>query len=71
MEFTQINSDGYGNPRTVIHYLEIADSYSEALKIAKTIGGRKFHNKQYGGGIVFQCWNTGDLELKIKAVKIN
>jgi hypothetical protein len=28
--------------------------YTIALALAKTLGGRKFHNKQYGGGIVFQ-----------------
>jgi len=31
--------------------------YQLALKRAKKIGGRKFHNKQYGGGIVFQSYN--------------
>jgi len=35
--------------------------YKLALKKAKALGGRKFHNKQYGGGIVFQSYNTTDL----------
>jgi hypothetical protein len=37
------------------------DKYALALTRAKTLGGRKFHNKQYGGGIVFQCYNLRDL----------
>lgn len=39
--------------------------YKRALKRAKTLGGRKFHNKQYGGGIVFQSYNIGDTEQRI------
>lgn len=34
--------------------------YEVALKNAKKIGGRKYHNKQYGGGIVFQSYNIAD-----------
>src|SRR5690606_13302432 len=37
--------------------------YAHALKKARKIGGKKFHNKQYGGGIVFQSYNTTDLEI--------
>ncbi len=35
--------------------------YKACLLIANKIGGRKFHNKQYGGGIVFQSYNLQDL----------
>lgn len=35
----------------------ITNRYEIALKKAKKIGGKKFHNKQYGGGIVFQSYN--------------
>mgnify|MGYP006054762197 CR=1 FL=1 len=35
--------------------------YDIALAKAKKIGGRKFHNKQYGGGIVFQSYNLDNL----------
>jgi hypothetical protein len=31
--------------------------YEMVLNRARRIGGRKFHNKQYGGGIVFQSYN--------------
>lgn len=46
--------------------LQFNDRYSVAVKRANKIGGRKFHNKQYGGGIVFQSYNTTQLEKSIK-----
>jgi hypothetical protein len=67
--FTQINNDYYGNPRYVIHFLQLADNYTTALYLAKKIGGKKFHNKQYGGGIVFQCYNTDTLKDQINKIK--
>ena len=39
--------------------------YDEAVLKAKKIGGRKFHNKQYGGGIVFQSYN---IQSKAEAI---
>jgi hypothetical protein len=39
--------------------------YDEAIYMAKKIGGKKFHNKQYGGGIVFQSYNIQDTEKSI------
>jgi hypothetical protein len=55
--FKRVNNDVNGNPRYVFHFLNIADNYSDALKIAKKFGGKKFHNKQYGGGIAIQSYN--------------
>ena len=74
--WTRINSDVNGNPRFVCHFLAfkpyqdpkeayIGFEYEEALKVAKTLGGRKFHNKQYGGGIVFQSYNINDITERI------
>lgn len=70
----RVNNDVNGNPRYVIHYLAlltdeekadtslyaIANRYSIAIARAKKLfGGKKFHNKQYGGGgIVFQSYNV-------------
>lgn len=63
-DFTRVNNDINGNPRYVFHFLELANNYGEALKLAKKIGGKKFHNKQYGGGIVIQSYNLQrDIEL--------
>ena len=77
---TRINNDVNGNPRYVTHFLNLLNSeeqsflpfnkkYEYALKKAKKIGGRKFHNKQYGGGIAFQSYNTDNLKKQINDLK--
>lgn len=67
-DLTRINNDVNGNPRYVLHYLALAGSYSEALCIARERGGRKFCNKQFGGGIVFQEYNAADLVQWVNSV---
>jgi len=71
--FTRVNNDVNGNPRYVIHFLDIltdeeseesktiTEEYNKALKKAKTIGGKKYNTKKYGGGIVFQSHNLPTL----------
>jgi len=67
-KFTRVNNDINGNPRYVVHFLEVLNDeervsipfnkkYEYALKKAKKIGGKKYDNKSYGGGIVFQSYN--------------
>lgn len=69
---TRVNNDTNGNPRYVIHFLNFltraekngsirGDRYDAALARSRQLGGKKFHNKQYGGGIVFQSYNTTNL----------
>ncbi len=64
-DFIRIKNDVNGNPRHVCHFLHLdvhgwqsniglSDRYAIAVKLANTLGGRKYHNKSYGGGIVFQ-----------------
>lgn len=71
-DFTKIRHDINGNPRHVCHFLHLdvhgwesnlslSDRYAIAVKLANSIGGRKYHNKSYGGGIVFQEY-TGCLQ---------
>ena len=63
-DFTRINNDVNGNPRYVLHYRALCsmnDGYDAALNIVRDYGGRKFHNKQYGGGIVFQEYSLPNL----------
>ena len=71
INFTRVNNDVNGNPRYVCHFLNVADNYNEAILLAKKIGGRKFHNKQYGGGLVFQSYNLYDTEKEILSIKTN
>jgi hypothetical protein len=77
-DLTRVNNDVNGNPRYVIHFLALLtdaekdyngltlDSrYSVAIARAKKLfSGKKFHNKQYGGGIVFQSYNV-EVELSL------
>lgn len=77
-DLTRVNNDVNGNPRYVIHFLALLtdaekdyngltlDSrYSVAIARAKKLfGGKKFHNRQYGGGIVFQSYNV-EVELAL------
>jgi len=73
-DLTRVNNDVNGNPRYVIHFLallteeesgDISNRYNLAIaKAKKLFGGKKFHNKQYGGGIVFQSYNT-QMELDL------
>lgn len=49
--------------------LGVSEQYAIAIKKAKKIGGRKFHNKQFGGGIVFQSYNIADTAKAITELK--
>lgn len=76
--FTEINRDTNGNPRYVCHYVNLLtpedqlvpydQQYACAIYNAKALGGKKFHNKQYGGGIVFTTYNIRALENSIHAI---
>lgn len=82
IEWFKAKHDTNGNPRYVCHYLNLLTTaekannyltfdglYDFALKRAKKIGGRKFHNKQYGGGIVFRTDSTTETEQAIERVR--
>jgi len=49
----------------------MADTYERALYLSRQLGGRKFHNKQYGGGIAFQSYNTEQLAQRIAEIRQN
>lgn len=82
-DFTRVNSDSNGNPRYAIHFLscepECWKDYSETLtsrygstvKLMNKVGGKKFHNKQYGGGIVFQSYSLPETIKRIEEIKAN
>ncbi len=73
-EFIRVKNDINGNPRYVLHFLALAEAdyskglperYADALAIAKLAGGKKFHNKAYGGGISFTTYSLRDLCNKL------
>ena len=67
VEYFRVNNDVNGNPRYVIHFLEIDDDYNTALNISRKIGGKKYRAKWFGGGIVVQSYNLKtDLQHIIK-----
>jgi hypothetical protein len=84
IDWTRINNDSNGNPRYVCHFLalnteeekentpndwnRISNLYAMAVQRAKTIGGKKYNNKAYGGGIVFQSYSLPDTEKHINRV---
>ena len=72
-DLTRVNNDVNGNPRYVFHFLALADHYSEAVTVAKKlIGGKKYHTKRYGGGIVFQSYNVKcEIEILNKYIEEN
>jgi hypothetical protein len=79
INFKRVNRDINGNPRYVCSFyhllnetesnnydMSVSDQYNLALQKAKSLGGRKYHNKQFGGGIVFSSvFNIKELENKI------
>jgi hypothetical protein len=66
-DFTRINNDVNGNPRYVLHFMYIDDNYSTAVNKCRCLGGRKYHTKSYGGGIVFQSYSLDHLIKQIYA----
>lgn len=76
INWTRIKNDVNGNPRYVCHFLNLitsADSdvpllakYPLAVSRANRIGGRRYHCKAYGGGIVFQSYSLEELEQAIQ-----
>lgn len=77
-DFTRIDNDVNGNPRYVLHFLkmvpegcrneDIETQYAAAVHLAKAVGGRRYHTAKYGGGIVFQSYNTYDLADKLSGI---
>lgn len=59
-------------PLTVSPIFKVAENletrYKIALSKAKSIGGKKYHTKNYGGGIVFQSYNLNDLCNKLNSL---
>jgi len=81
--FDRVSNDTNGNPRYVLHFLALntdveldaevwidtSRKYDLALARSRAQGGRKFHNKQYGGGIVFQSYNLRELCARLNELR--
>lgn len=90
MEITEINSNSKGHPRYVVHWLScepeegcdalrsrltLTERYERVLREARKVGGKRFHCREYGGGVVFVSFNPQqdvlDRVEKIKAALTN
>ena len=72
--FTRIKHDTNGNPRFVTSWLGYGfASYADAIRAAKTLGGRKYHTKDFAGGLVFQAYECelGTIADKLKQIARN
>jgi hypothetical protein len=68
----------HGHPRFAVHFLSlltkaecnsddsIPNLYALALSKAKKLGGKKYHNKKFGGGIIFTTFDEHELEKQLK-----
>jgi len=83
INWTRINNDSNGNSRFVCSWLAclpsswhahdamLNSSYNRVVALIARIGGRKFHNRNYAGGIVFTEYRgcLDQLEAKIEELK--
>jgi hypothetical protein len=79
MQFKRINNDINGNPRFVVHFLDLLnegegeglrtlEKLDLALKKARKVGGKMYRGRDFGGGIVFQSYNIQETINKAKGV---
>lgn len=69
VEFFRIDYSTNGNPRYVFHWMSLADTYDEAVRLGKTLGAKKYRAKWYGGGLVFVSHNLKTDAFNIRALK--
>ena len=70
----RIPNDVNGNPRYVVHFMDLDIKLSDYDNINKLYGFNKYRAKWFGGGVVFQSYNIEDTLHyalnKVKEVKI-
>ena len=60
--WTRIKHDANGNPLHVTSWCGYGFTcYADAIRAANKLGGRKYHNRSFGGGLVFQAYE-GEIE---------
>ena len=60
IEVFRIPNDVNGNPRYVVHFLDLNIKLSDYDNINKLYGFKKYRAKWFGGGVVFQSYNIQD-----------
>ena len=72
IETFRIDNDTNGNPRYVVHFIDLGIKLKDYDKINKLYGFKKYTAKWFGGGIVFQSYNIKDtLNFALDKVKEN
>ena len=56
----RIPNDNNGNPRYVVHFLDLNIKLSDYDNINKLYGFKKYRAKWFVGGVVFQSYNIED-----------
>lgn len=70
IEVFRIPNDNNGNPRYVVHFLDLNIKLSDYDNINKLYGFNKYRAKWFGGGVVFQSYNIEDtLNFALDKVK--
>ena len=70
IEVFRIPNDVNGNPRYVVHFLDLNIKLSDYDNINKLYGFKKYRAKWFGGGVVFQSYNIEDtLNFALDKVK--
>ncbi|WVH13419.1 hypothetical protein [Staphylococcus phage LSA2302] len=56
----RIPNDTNGNPRYVVHFMDLDIKLADYDNINKLYGFKKYTAKWFGGGVVFQSYNIED-----------
>ena len=66
----RIKNDVNGNPRYVVHFMDLNIKLADYDNINKLYGFNKYRAKWFGGGVVFQSYNIEDtLNFALDKVK--
>jgi hypothetical protein len=86
IDWTRLKNDVNGNPRFVCHFTDLEGfnarfymrphftldwRYARMAKLANALGGRKYHTKAFGGGIVFQAYECQLAQIAEKLIAIS
>jgi len=66
----RIDNDSNGNPRYLIHFLDLDLKDHVSTKATRKAGLKKYTGKSFGGGFVFQSYNVeSSLRYILKTLK--